>query len=78
MGFNEEVGQRIAGQRKLANKTQDQVAEMLNVTTKTISSIEQGQSRIHLDDLIILCLYLGINLDDIITDKVMNALNWKG
>ena len=59
-------GERIAKARKEMKYTQKELAEMLNVSAKTISAIERGKNGISVETLIDLCKYLEVSTDYIL------------
>lgn len=59
-------GERIAKARKEMKYTQKELAEMLNVSTKTISAIERGKNGISVATLMDLCKYLEVSTDYIL------------
>ena len=56
-------GERIAKARKEMKYTQKELAEMLNVSTKTIRAIERGKNGITVATLKDLCKYLEVITD---------------
>lgn len=54
------VGSRIRNRRKALHLTQDYVAEYLNVSNNTVSSMENGKQGITLETLFKLCDLLGV------------------
>lgn len=59
-------GERIAKARKEMKYTQKELAEMLSVSTKTISAIERGKNGISVETLIDLYKYLEVSTDYIL------------
>ncbi|MDD2288416.1 MAG: helix-turn-helix transcriptional regulator [Tepidanaerobacteraceae bacterium] len=67
-----QIGKRIKLQRVKLSKTQDQLAEEVNISQKYLSQIEIGKSKPRVEVLIKIANALGISLDylaqDILTD----------
>ena len=61
--FHREMGERIAARRKALGMTQEQLAEMIDVATPTISYIETGTKAIRPENLAKLCEVLDISAD---------------
>lgn len=61
--FHREMGERIAVRRKALGMTQEQLAEMIDVATPTISYIETGTKAIRPENLAKLCEVLDISAD---------------
>ena len=66
------IGKRIAALRKDQDLTQEQLAELLNVSEKHISSIERGKSILSLEKLIRASEILDVSLDYLITGSNYN------
>ena len=62
-----EMGQRIYGRRKELNFTQEQLAEMMDVSIQMISNLERGNKAIRIDNLVKLCEILCVSADYILT-----------
>ena len=71
--FYLQMGKRISNLRKLHNMTQEQLAEVMDVSVKHISSIERGKSSLSLEKLVDLSDYFGCTLDYLIKGKTFNA-----
>ena len=76
------VGRRIRQNRIRLNITQEQLAEMVNVSVPHISRIENGSSQPSLQVLVDICNALKITIDDLLQDSLnatkciqMNLLN---
>lgn len=68
-----EFGKQLAKYRKEHKIDQKDIADLLNVTTQTISTYETGKNKIPYEKLIILCNYYKINpLDLICADLKFN------
>lgn len=73
-----EMGKRIQNRRKQLALTQEQLAEMMNVSIQMVSNLERGNKAIRIDNLVNLSQLLQISTDYILTGKEtaedMNAL----
>ncbi len=65
----EEIGKRIQLRRKQQGYTQEQLADMMNVSIQMISNLERGNKAIRIDNLINLSQILSISTDYILTGK---------
>lgn len=63
------IGKRIQKQRKQRGYTQEQLAEMMNVSIQMVSNLERGNKAIRIDNLINLSQILNISTDYILTGK---------
>jgi len=61
-----EIGRRIQNQRKQMGYTQEQLAEMMNVSIQMISNLERGNKAIRIDNLINLSNILHVSTDYIL------------
>lgn len=64
-----EIGKRIQQRRKQQGLTQEQLAEMMNVSIQMISNLERGNKSIRIENLIRLCQLLDVSTDYILTGK---------
>jgi len=64
-----EMGKRIHHLRKQHGHTQEQLAEMMQVSVQMISNLERGIKAIRIDNLIHLSRILGVSTDYILTGK---------
>ena len=64
-----EIGRRIQTRRKQQGLTQEQLAEMMNVSIQMISNLERGNKAIKIDNLVCLSRILDISTDYILTGK---------
>lgn len=64
-----EIGKRIQNRRKQRGYTQEQLADMMNVSIQMISNLERGVKAIRIDNLIKLSDILDISTDYILTGK---------
>ena len=77
------IGERIKFWRQQRSLTQEQLAEMVELTPGFISLIETGKKRASLETLISICRALNITLNDllvgnqIIHDTAYNAEFWE-
>ena len=83
-----EIGKRILERRKLLGYTQEQLAEMMDVSIQMISNLERGNKAIKIENLIKLSDILQVSTDYILmgkyaeTDgeqltKKINSLNYR-
>ena len=63
------IGKRIQNRRKQLMFTQEQLAEMMNVSIQMVSNLERGNKAIRIDNLINLSQILDISTDFILTGK---------
>ena len=64
-----EIGKRIQNRRKQQGYTQEQLAEMMNVSIQMISNLERGNKSIRIDNLINLCHIIQVSTDYILNGK---------
>ena len=64
-----EIGKRISELRKKNGMTQEALANMLSVTTKHISHVENGTSTLSLKAFILFCTEFSCSLDYLIFGK---------
>ena len=73
-----EMGKRIQSRRRQLALTQEQLAEMMNVSIQMVSNLERGNKAIRIENLVNLCKILEVSTDYILTGsetaKEMNAL----
>lgn len=67
--FYKEIGKRISAIRKKNGMTQEALANMLSVTTKHISHVENGTSMLSLKAFILFCNEFSCSLDYLIFGK---------
>lgn len=70
-----EIGKRIQNRRKRLGYTQEQLAEMMNVSIQMVSNLERGNKSIRIDNLINLCQILHTSTDYILTGKELSSKN---
>jgi len=63
------IGKRIQSRRKQLMLTQEQLAEMMNVSIQMVSNLERGNKAIRIDNLVNLSRILDISTDYILTGK---------
>lgn len=63
------VGKRIRARRKHLNLSQEDLAEMANISTVHMSHIETGYTKLSLPVLVDLACALGVRTDDLIFGK---------
>ena len=63
------IGKRIQSRRKQQGFTQEQLADMMDVSIQMISNLERGNKAIRIDNLIKLSQILSISTDYILTGK---------
>lgn len=67
--FLQEIGKRIQQRRKALGYTQEQMAEMMNVSIQMVSNLERGNKAIRIDNLINLSRILQVSTDYILTGQ---------
>ena len=65
------IGQRIKQKRKAMGKTQEAMAEALFVTVGYISQIERGVTKINLDTLSEIAVFLRCDIAELITGAIL-------
>lgn len=74
VNLNEEIGKRIVGLRKEHHMTQEQLAEVLNISIKHCSCVERGVSSLSLELFIELCDVFDTTLDYLIRGKTNSGI----
>ena len=70
-GINfKKLGQRIKEERKKLNYTQEQVAELINVTPAFIGHIERAERSLSLETLVKICHTLNVTIDYVLADTL--------
>ena len=64
-----EIGKRIQNRRKQQGYTQEQIADMMDVSIQMISNLERGNKAIRIDNLVNLCRILDVSTDYVLTGK---------
>lgn len=67
------IGQRIKAIRKKRGLTQEQLAELADISPQHCSGIETGGAKVSLPALVRLCNALGATPDEILMDSVKQA-----
>ena len=67
-----EIGERIYLRRRQLNYTQEQLAELMNVSIQMISNLERGNKSIRIENLIKICEILQVSTDYILTGRQGN------
>ena len=62
-----EIGNRIYERRRLLGYTQEQLAEMMDVSIQMISNLERGNKAIKIDNLLKISRILDVSTDYILT-----------
>ena len=68
-----ESGKRLKKLRKRKGKTQEQVAEEVQIALKTYQAVEQGQRGGSVDPLLLLSGYFGVSLDFLVKGEMENT-----
>ena len=63
------IGKRIQNRRKQLSLTQEQLAEMMNVSIQMVSNLDRGNKASRIDNLINLSRILDVSTDYILTGK---------
>ena len=61
------IGNEIADKRKQLGMTQPELAKVMGIAVNTIGNIERGDHPGYIDKIIMLCYYLDISVDPLIT-----------
>ncbi len=64
-----EIGKRIQNRRKQRGLTQEQLADLMNVSIQMISNLERGNKAVRIDNLLSLSKILNVSTDYILTGK---------
>lgn len=67
--YLQDIGKRIQNRRKQIGYTQEQLADMMNVSVQMISNLERGNKAIRIDNLVNISRILNISTDYILTGK---------
>lgn len=67
------IGKRIKQARKNNHKTQDDLAEILEVSNSYISRIERGTTKLSLELLVKICTYLNIEPSYVLTGSIYSS-----
>lgn len=71
-----EIGKRIYERRRQLGYTQEELAELMNVSIQMISNLERGNKAIRIENLLKICSILNVSTDYILTGK-QNELDIK-
>ena len=63
------IGKRIRAKRNQKDLSQEELAEMVNISTVHMSHIETGYTKLSLPVLVDIACALGVRTDDLIFDK---------
>lgn len=64
-----DIGKRIQQRRKQMGYTQEQIANMMNVSIQMVSNLERGNKSIRIENLVNLCKILQVSTDYILIGK---------
>lgn len=64
-----EIGKRIQQRRKQMGYTQEQIANMMDVSIQMVSNLERGNKSIRIENLMNLCQILQVSADYILTGR---------
>ncbi len=70
-----EIGNRIRKWRSLKGYTQEQVAELMDVSVQMYSNLERGRKAIRIENLVSLCRVMDVSIDYILTGKIFVPKN---
>lgn len=62
------IGESLHLERRIRNKTLEQVADAVGLKKNTISAYEKGKIQIPIDNLDAICQYLGLDYLELLTD----------
>ncbi len=68
--FSQAIGKRIQLCRKSRNLTQEQLAEMVDLSTNYVSAVERGIHQLSLENLVKVMTVLNCSADDIFQDVI--------
>lgn len=67
------IGQRIKIARIRKKLTQDTVSELINITPSHMSNVETGKSTVSLPTLVSIANVLGVSVDELLCDTVLDS-----
>lgn len=70
--YLQEVGQRIMNRRKKLGLTQEQLAEMSDLTTQFVSYAESGKRAMRPENLMRIAAALGVSTDYLLTGDIID------
>ena len=65
-----QMGQRIRKHREESHLTQEELAELVNISSQTISTAETGKKRLCLENIVKICMALGVSTDYLLLGKI--------
>lgn len=71
--YKHDMGLRIKKQRKSIKLTQEEMAEMLDISVKHFSEVERGLSGLSIENLIKLSNIFGVSIDYIVKGEPDNS-----
>lgn len=69
-----QMGMRIAARRKEIGLTQEELADMINVSVQTISTAERGRKALRPENIVKICRALRCTTDYILIGKNLDAV----
>jgi transcriptional regulator with XRE-family HTH domain len=72
--YLQQMGMRIAARRKELGFTQEELADMVNVSVQTISTAERGRKALRPENIVKICKALRCTTNYILIGKSMNAV----
>jgi transcriptional regulator with XRE-family HTH domain len=72
--YLQQMEMRIAARRKELGFTQEELADMVNVSVQTISTAERGRKALRPENIVKICKALRCTTDYILIGKSMNAI----
>jgi transcriptional regulator with XRE-family HTH domain len=67
--LNRQIGKRIQTMRKMKGMTQEQLADIVDISVKHLSAVERGKARFSFENLISACDALDTSADYLILGK---------
>jgi len=64
------IGQKLRAERERVGKTQEQVAEVIGITSAFVGHIERAERSMSLDTLIKFCNYYHVTIDYLLADTL--------
>lgn len=68
----QQIGERIANRRKQFGLTQEALAEKAGLTTQFVSYAESGKRAMRPENLLKICLALGVSADYLLTGEIID------
>ena len=65
-----QMGQRIRKHREESHMTQEKLAELVDISTQTISTAETGKKRLRPENIVKICTALGVSADYLLLGKI--------